>query len=94
MTMTIHLPEDVEQTYAAAARDRGVSLDVLVTNVLVSHLSAVVAEPAQPSSSSGKWTEEDGIPVFRTGQPLDPSVVDDTLDAIRRERDISALRRN
>lgn len=91
MTMTIHLPEDIEQAYAAAARDRGVSLDVLVTDVLVSHMPAAVTEPAQ---SSGIWIEENGIPVLRTGQPLDPSIVDDTLDAIRRERDLSALGRH
>lgn len=35
--------------------------------------------------------EELGIPVLRTGQPLDPKVVAATLDAIRRDRDLSAL---
>lgn len=35
--------------------------------------------------------EEQGIPVLRTGQPLDLTEVNDTLDAIRRERDLSIL---
>ena len=59
MTVTINLPQIVEQAYLAAARTQGV--------------------------------EEHGIPVLRTGQPLDPTVVADTLDAIRRERDLSVL---
>lgn len=36
--------------------------------------------------------EEHGIPVLRTDQPLDPSVVAHTIDLIRREREIALLR--
>ena len=85
--MTINLPHSVEQAYLTAAQTKGVSVDALVTDVLVSH--APVDEP-------GPWPElvqEQGVPVLRTGQPLDPSVVNDTIDAMRRERDLSVLGR-
>ena len=85
MTVTINLPQNVEQAYVTAARTKGMSVDALVTDVLVSHVP--MAETAQLP----ELIEEHGIPVLRTGYPLDPSVVNDTLDAIRRERDLSVL---
>lgn len=85
MAVTVHLPENVERAYAAAARDKGISVDALVKDVLISHVP--VAEMAQ----GAELIEENGIPVLRTGQPLEPSIVNDTLDAIRRERDLGAL---
>ena len=85
MTVTINLPQNVEQAYLSAARTKGVSVDALLTDVLVSHV------PASDSTQRPEMVEERGIPVLRTGQPLDPSIVADTLDAIRRERDLSVL---
>ena len=85
MTVTVNLPQKVEQAYLAAARTKGVSMDALVADVLVSN--APVAE----SQRRPELIEEHGIPVLRTGQPLDPSVVADTIDMIRRERDLSVL---
>jgi hypothetical protein len=85
MTVTINLPKNVEQAYAAAARDKGVTVDALVTDVLVSHV------PMAEANQRPELVEENGIPVLRTGQPLDPAIVNDTLDIIRRERDLSVL---
>ena len=85
MTLTVNLPQQVEQAYLAAARTRGVSVDALVADLLVSNA------PLAESSQHPELIEELGIPVLRTGQPLDPSVVADTLDRIRRERDVSVL---
>lgn len=85
MTVTITLPRDVERAYEAAARNRGVSVDALVTDIVVSHA------PAAETSQRPELIEELGIPVLRTGVPLDPSVVTDTLDAVRRDRDLSNL---
>jgi hypothetical protein len=45
MTVTINLPKNVERAYAAAAGDKGVTVDALVTEVLVSHVP--MAEPNQ-----------------------------------------------
>ena len=85
MTVTINLPQNVEQAYLSAARTKGVSVDALLTDVLVSQV------PASESTQRPEMFEERGIPVLRTGQPLDPSIVADTLDAIRRERDLTVL---
>ena len=85
MTVTINLPQNVERAYLSAAQTKGVSVDTLLTDVLVSHV------PATESVQRPELVEERGIPVLRTGHPLDPSIVNDTLDAIRRERDFSVL---
>lgn len=85
MIVTVNLPQKVEQAYLAAARTRGVSVDALMADVLASHA------PEVESSQHPELMDDDGIPVLRTGQPIDPSVVDDTLDRIRRERDLSVL---
>ena len=85
MTLTVNLPQQVEQAYLAAARTRGVSVDALVADLLVSNA------PLAESLQHPELIEELGIPVLRTGQPIDPSVVADTLDRIRQERDVSVL---
>jgi hypothetical protein len=85
MTVTVNLPQNVEQAYVAAARTKGVSVDALVADVLVSNA------PLTESAQHPELIEELGIPVLRTGQPLDLSVVADTIDIIRRERELSVL---
>lgn len=85
MRVTINLPLTIEQAYVDAAQTKGVSVDVLVTDVLVSHA------PGADSLQRPELIEELGVPVLRTGQPLALSVVVGTIDAIRRERDLSAL---
>lgn len=85
MTVTVKLPQSVEQAYVTAARTKGVSLAALVSDVLVSHA------PVNESPKQAELVEEFGIPVLRTGVPLDPAVVCDTIDWVRRERDLSIL---
>ncbi len=85
MTLTINLPQNIEQAYLGAAHTKGVSVDALLTDVLVSHV------PATEWAQRPELVEERGIPVHRTGHRLDPSIVNDTLDVIRRERDFSVL---
>ena len=85
MIVTIHLPQKVEEAYCAAAGTKGASIDALVADVLV--FNAPVAE----SSQYPEFIDEYGIPVLRTGQPLDPSVVAETIALIRRERDLTAV---
>jgi AbrB family looped-hinge helix DNA binding protein len=41
----------------------------------------------RPVQANGSMRKERGVWVFRTGEPLDPSVVDETLDRVRQERD-------
>ena len=71
-------------------RAKGVSVDALVSDVLLSHVP--VAEAGQQATASGQQLiEENGVTVLRTGQPLSASVVKDTLESIRLERDFAAL---
>ena len=65
MTVTVNLPQQVEQAYLAAARSKGVTVDTLVADLLVSH-----APPAE-SPNGPEMTNVQGIPVLRTGQPLE-----------------------
>lgn len=85
MTVTVNLPQKIEQAYLSAARTKGVSVDALVADLLVSHA------PLAKSSQHPELIEEHGIPVLRTGHPLDPADVMNTIDLIRRERDLSVL---
>lgn len=85
MTVTVNLPQQVEQAYLAAARSKGVTVDALVADLLVSHA------PAAESPNWPEVTNVQGIPVLRTGQPLDPALVDATLEQIRHERDLIVL---
>ena len=85
MTVTINLPQHVEQAYTVAAQTMGMTVDALVTDILVSHVPLAETEPRP------EWIEEQGIPVLCTGQPIDLSVVDDSLEAIRRDPDYAHL---
>ena len=65
MPVIVHLPQNVEQAYVAAARTKGGSVDALVAEVLV--LQAPVGE----SANHPERVEEQGIPVPRTGQSIE-----------------------
>lgn len=84
--MTINLPQTIEQAYLAAAQREGVSIDALVTQVLVSHVP--LSEP--PAAAQVKLIEKKGLLVLSVGEPLSPEVVDETLESIRLERDLVA----
>jgi AbrB family looped-hinge helix DNA binding protein len=45
----------------------------------------------RPVRGTGPLTKEDGVWVFRTGQPLPASATDDLLRQIREERDLANL---
>ena len=66
MTVTVNLPQTVEQAYITAARAKGVSIDALVSDVLLSHLP--VPESLQPPVHfEPQFVEEHGITVLKTG---------------------------
>ncbi len=51
----------------------------------------VVAAPAAESPYGPEMTNVQSIPVLRTGQPLNPALVDGTLEQIRHERDLASF---
>ena len=87
MTVTIHLPERVERAYQTAASDQGVSIEALLSNILLKHAPTAISE----ADSGAEMILERGIPVLRTGQPLELSTVNETLNLIRHERESAAL---
>lgn len=56
MTVTVNLPPDVEQAYVAEAQSKGLSLDDLVRNILLS---------LQPSLHASELSPEEWIREFR-----------------------------
>jgi hypothetical protein len=93
MTVTLTLPPDVERAFLAEAEARGLSLDEFIGAVLASRIAEQQGyiRSANTVSRPFPLEQEDGVPVLRTGQPIAPSVVDDTLDLIRRERERTML---
>jgi hypothetical protein len=89
MTVTRNLPEDGEQAFLAEAHACGWPLDEFISRVLVTRIAD--RQPVSNVRATVPLEREEGVPVFRTGQPLAPSVVDDTLRTIRRERDNALL---
>jgi hypothetical protein len=86
--VTVNLPQTVEQAYLAAAQREGVSVDALITQVLVSHVPET--DSVIPAAARLELVEEKGVFVLRSGQPINPEVVDETLESIRHERDLLA----
>ncbi|MCC6586019.1 MAG: hypothetical protein IT168_04800 [Bryobacterales bacterium] len=63
-----------------------------IQDLLLDALAA--AAPREPATLEARRFEiEDGFPVLHTGVPMTSTVADDTLAAIRRERDFANLGR-
>jgi hypothetical protein len=85
MTVTLSLPPDIEQALLAEAESRGLSLDALLEELIRQHAAASV----QSSGSDGDGIMvklDDGMWALRTGHPISADTVNDTIDALRRER--------
>lgn len=84
MTVTLNLPPDVEQAYLAEAQAQGVPLDELVREVLIAR------QPVHPGRAAASLVKlDDGMWALRSSESLSVDTVDDTIDALRRERDLS-----
>jgi hypothetical protein len=84
VTLELNLPPHVEQAYVAEAQAKGVPLEELVRDVLIAR------QPAPPSQTAGSLVKlDDGMWALRSGQPISVEIVRDTIDALRRERDLS-----
>jgi len=89
MSITLHLPPEIEAGLLAVAEARGVSVDNLLQEVI--RRFAERDTPIQSPRAAGRLELEDGVWVLNTGQPISPDIVQDTLDAIRQERDLDNL---
>ena len=91
MTVTLNLPPEIERAFQGEVQARGLSLGAFLSEVILSRAELVAGQSAVPASSSAQLVREEGVPVLRTGQPIGISVVAETLDGIRRERERTIL---
>jgi hypothetical protein len=89
MTVTLQLPSDIEQGLLAEATSRGMSLDALV-EMLIRKFAAAAVTPATDAGGS-MVRLEDGMWALSTGHPISSDTVNETIDALRSERDLGNL---
>jgi len=81
--ITFHLRPETEAKLATIAAAHGLSADDHLEALV--EREALIGAPAPPDEpSSGMVVEESGLRVYRTGNPVPASLID---DAIRRSRD-------
>jgi hypothetical protein len=84
--MTLHLRPETHARLAANAAALGISINEYL-EALVERELQPKATAAEALSIGGQFQREHGLWVYRTGEPMPPSLVEDTLDAARRERE-------
>jgi len=90
MNITLNLPPDLEQEILAEAQAKGVSLDELIEDLVRQHAAGQFSDA--PQTPAERLVQlEDGMWALRTGHPLSADTVDETIDALRLERDIHNL---
>ena len=82
--MTLHLKPETEAKLEAQAAARGVSVDEYVEDLVEREVDETVPD-------QGTFERRNGLLVYRTGEPMTPEMVAETLDAIRREREDHVL---
>jgi hypothetical protein len=83
--MSVHLRPETEARLTALAAASGVSVDDYLAALV--EREAPGNEPAPPEVSDTQFQKEQGIWVYRTGMPMPHSLLEDTLQAVRRQRE-------
>jgi hypothetical protein len=91
VTVTLHLPPEIEHGLIAEAEARGVSIDVLLEMVLRQFTFSSGVQSQEPTVEGQLVRLDDGMWALRTGHPISADTVDDTIEAVRRERDFVNL---
>ena len=84
--MSVHLKPETEARITALAVASGMSVDDYLA-ALFAKESPGNEPPATPDSRNAQFQKEHGIWVYRTGVPMPPALVEDTLETIRRQRE-------
>lgn len=87
MTVTLHLPPDIEAGLLAEASARGLSIDTLLTTVI----RRFVADTVSTADAQPSLRNEQGAWVLYGGKAMSANLADETLEAVRRERDLTNL---
>jgi hypothetical protein len=80
--MSVHLRPETEARITALAAASGVSVDDYLAALFAKELPET-----EPDSNGTQFQKEHGMWVYRTGTAMPASLVDDTLQAIRRQRE-------
>ena len=83
--MTLNLRPETEAKLNAVAAARGLSADDYIEALVEKELSGASLD--EGFSGRNQFQKEHGVWVYRTGDPMPPSLVEETLDALRRERE-------
>ena len=87
--MTLHLRPETEARLTAQAGAMGMSVEDYLEALVERELPTDPQEA--PVVSDSQFQKEHGIWVYRTGQPMPLSLLDDTLEEVRLEREASLL---
>jgi hypothetical protein len=82
--MTLHLAPEVAAGLKALASAHGLTVEDYLKQLVVRELPARDAEPAPAEGTGMVW--ENGLLVYRTGNPLPAPRVDDAIWRAREER--------
>jgi hypothetical protein len=91
MTVTLNLPPDVEQAFIGEAASRGLTPGQFASEVLLTRAAWRHRGVSTDAESSALLQMEDGVPVLHTDQPMALHVINDTLERVRLERDLSSF---
>ncbi len=87
--MTVHLRPETQARLTAQAAALDMSVDAYLEALVEKELAPIRSEPEAVSGS--QFQREHGIWVYRTGDPMPLTLAEDTLDALRREREASLI---
>jgi hypothetical protein len=88
MTITLPLQPQEEAKLIAIAQAKGLSADALIREAIDNILAAA---PVESSGVTSVFQKEQAVWVLRTGQPIGAAVIENTLNSIRQERDLSSM---
>jgi len=92
MNLTIEIPDDHAARYRKLAQARGLTVDRWLLELADTAAAPVgVSSPAASDEPASGIVEENGLLVYRTGNPLPVEVVDDAIRRSREERSLHLL---
>ncbi len=91
MTVTLNLPPNVEQAFLGEAAALGLTPDEFVSEVLLARAASRGGVSTAAELPGAQLQMQEGVPVLWTGQSMALPVINDTLDLVRRERDLSSF---
>jgi hypothetical protein len=85
--VNFHLKPATQEKLVAYAEMLGVSVDDCLEALVERVLPEDESNESAPEATDTQFQKEHGISVYRTGVPMPLSLVEDTLQAIRRQRE-------